>query len=91
MQLNPSASNALKESQIHHIFQGLNEHKLLSHKLQKWQSAVILKAIFRQLLKSLNITMTEIRSFGPWNYGALKTLIRAIRKYSWKIEKLESF
>ena len=27
MQLNPSASNALKESQIHHIFQGLNEHK----------------------------------------------------------------
>ena len=32
MQLNPNASNALKESQIHHIFQGLNEHKyLLSH------------------------------------------------------------
>ena len=29
MQLNPSASNALKESQIHHIFQGLNEHKYL--------------------------------------------------------------
>ena len=29
MQLNPTASNALKESQIHHIFQGLNEHKFL--------------------------------------------------------------
>ena len=29
MQLNPSASNALKESQIHHIFFGLNEHKYL--------------------------------------------------------------
>ena len=29
MQLNPNASNALKESQIHHIFQGLNEHKYL--------------------------------------------------------------
>ena len=38
MRLNPvhlDASNALRESPIHHIFQGLNEHKFLSHKLQK--------------------------------------------------------
>ena len=47
MHLNPNASNALKESQIHHIFQGLNEQKF-PHSRPNYQNWTLSGVTFRK-------------------------------------------